>query len=135
MMSKTVKANLFNPACASRDVLELIGGKWSMLIVCVLYDKTTRTGDIKRMVGGISQKMLTQTLREMEHNGLVSRISYPEVPPRVEYKLTPLGRSLGELVVLMEAWIEEHYPAILKARNTASRGVSTDSSQVNVARH
>jgi DNA-binding HxlR family transcriptional regulator len=119
-MAKKVKANLFNPACASRDVMELIGGKWSMLIVCVLYDNTTRTGEIKRMVGGISQKMLTQTLREMEHNGLVNRISYPEVPPRVEYGLTRLGRSLGDLVVLMEAWIVEHYPAILKARNNSS---------------
>lgn len=110
------KANLFNPNCPSRDVLELIGGKWSMLILCILYDNTTRTGEIKRMVGGISQKMLTQVLREMEYNGLVNRISYPEVPPRVEYELSKLGRSLGELVVMMEQWIVRNHPAILKAR-------------------
>lgn len=115
---KEKKANLFNPNCASRDVLELIGGKWSMLILCVLYDNTSRTGEIKRMIGGISQKMLTQTLRAMEYNGLVRRISYPEVPPRVEYALTPLGRSLGKLVVKMEKWIVTHHPVILKARRS-----------------
>ncbi len=114
------KANLFNPNCPSRDVLELVGGKWSMLILCILYDNTTRTGEIKRMVGGISQKMLTQVLREMEYNGLVNRISYPEVPPRVEYELTKLGRSLGELVVMMEQWIVKNHPAILKARKKTS---------------
>jgi DNA-binding HxlR family transcriptional regulator len=110
------KANLFNPNCPSRDVLELIGSKWSMLLLCALYDRKTRTGQLKRMVGGISQKMLTQTLREMQRDGLVRRISYPEVPPRVEYELTELGYSLGELVVKMERWIVNHHFDILKAR-------------------
>ncbi len=115
------KANLFNPECPSRDVLELIGGKWSMLILCVLYDSKTRTGELKRTVRGISQKMLTQTLREMEKNGLVKRISYPEVPPRVEYELTALGHSLAGLVVKMEQWIVENFPDILKMRKRAAR--------------
>jgi DNA-binding HxlR family transcriptional regulator len=116
MPTKPKKANLFDPNCPSRDVLELIGSKWSMLLLCALYDSKTRTGQLKRRVQGISQKMLTQTLREMQQNGIVKRISYPEVPPRVEYELTELGYSLAGLVVRMEQWIVKHHPIILKAR-------------------
>jgi DNA-binding HxlR family transcriptional regulator len=116
MPTKPKKANLFDPNCSSRDVLELIGSKWSMLLLCALYDSKTRTGQLKRRVQGISQKMLTQTLREMQQNGIVKRISYPEVPPRVEYELTELGYSLAGLVVRMEQWIVKHHPIILKAR-------------------
>jgi DNA-binding HxlR family transcriptional regulator len=121
--SRPKKANLFDPNCTSRDVLELIGSKWSMLLLCALYDSKTRTGELKRKVGGISQKMLTQTLREMQRDGIVNRISYPEVPPRVEYELTSLGHSLGELVVKMEHWIVKHHPIILKARRGAQTKV------------
>jgi DNA-binding HxlR family transcriptional regulator len=116
MPNKPRKADLFDPNCSSRDVLELIGSKWSMLLLCALYDSKTRTGQLKRKIQGISQKMLTQTLREMQQNGIVKRISYPEVPPRVEYELTELGYSLAQLVVKMEQWIVKHYPIILKAR-------------------
>ena len=116
MPTKPKEADLFDPNCSSRDVLELIGSKWSMLLLCALYDSKTRTGQLKRRVQGISQKMLTQTLREMQQNGIVKRISYPEVPPRVEYELTELGYSLAGLVVRMEQWIVKHHPIILKAR-------------------
>jgi len=115
-MPKRPKADLFDPNCPSRDVLELVGSKWSMLLLCALYDSKTRTGQLKRKLQGISQKMLTQTLREMQLNGIVKRISYPEVPPRVEYELTKLGYSLAELVVKMEQWIVEHHSVFLKAR-------------------
>jgi len=127
------KARLFDPSCPSRDVLELIGGKWSMLIVCALYDQKTRTGELKRIVQGISQKMLTQTLRDLEFNGLVRRISYPEVPPRVEYELTDLGQALAGLVVQMERWIVEHFPQILRAQRRSRRG--SESSSPHPARH
>jgi DNA-binding HxlR family transcriptional regulator len=73
--------------------------------------------------------MLTQTLREMQQNGIVKRISYPEVPPRVEYDLTELGHSLAELVVKMEQWIVKHYPIILKAREKRLTVKSGDGSQ------
>ena|SRR5262249_11082562 len=116
MTKKLKKADLFDPNCSSRDVLELIGNKWTMLLLCALYDSKTRTGQLKRKLEGISQKMLTQTLREMQQHGIVKRISYPEVPPRVEYELTDLGYSLAELVVKMERWIVKHHSVLLAAQ-------------------
>src|SRR5499425_1954105 len=121
MRKKPKKANLFDPNCSSRDVLELIGNKWTMLLLCALYDSKTRTGQLKRKLEGISQKMLTQTLREMQQHGIVKRISYPEVPPRVKYELTELGYSLAELVVKMERWIVKHHSIILKAKRERTR--------------
>ena len=120
MAAKPRKANLFDPNCPSRDVLELIGSKWSMLLLCALYDSKSRTGQLKRTLNGISQKMLTQTLRQMQQNGIVRRISYPEVPPRVEYELTEIGYSLAKLVIKMEQWIVKHHSVILKERKKCS---------------
>jgi|SRR5215467_10718402 len=121
MANKPPKANLFDPNCSSRAFLELVASKWCVLLICALYDSKTRTGQLKRKLQGISQKMLTQTLREMQQNGIVKRISYPEVPPRVEYELTELGHSLAELVVKMEQWIAKHHLIILKARKERSQ--------------
>src|SRR6187455_650549 len=103
------KANPFNPDCPSQEILALIGSKWSMLLLCVLRDGPTRSGELARRTGGISQKMLTQTLRELERHGIVHRRDYQEVPPRVEYSLTPLGRSLATLIVDIENWVTANY--------------------------
>ncbi|QLF68306.1 helix-turn-helix transcriptional regulator [Peteryoungia desertarenae] len=109
-------ADPYNMDCPSRDVLDLIGGKWAILILCCLQQGAVRTGVLMRAINGISQKMLTQTLRDMERDGLIERISYPEVPPRVEYRLTELGASLSELARAMEQWVVTHYPEIMENR-------------------
>lgn len=106
------RADLYNPKCPSRKILQLIGSKWSMLLLCTLREGPVRTGALRRTVAGISQKMLTQTLRDLERHGLIERINYDEVPPRVEYKLTRLGRSLSDLIDEIESWIESHYPRL-----------------------
>jgi len=102
-------ADPFNAGCPSQDILALIGGKWSMLLLCILGEGPVRTGELGRRAGGISQKMLTQTLRELERHGIVHRRDYAEVPPRVEYSLTPLGKSLAALVRKIEEWVESNY--------------------------
>lgn len=103
------RANPFNPSCPSQDILALIGGKWSMLLLCILADGPVRTGELARRAGGISQKMLTQTLRQLERHGIVQRRDFSEVPPRVEYSLTALGRSLSGLIRQIEGWVESNY--------------------------
>ena len=115
------KADPFNASCPSQDILALIGGKWSMLLLCILSEGPVRNGELARRAGGISQKMLTQTLRELERDGLVERTVHPVVPPHVEYRLTPLGRSLGQPLDAICAWAEAHLPQMLAARARSDR--------------
>jgi DNA-binding HxlR family transcriptional regulator len=127
-----MKADLFSLACPSRDILAIVGGKWAMLIVCVLADGPVRTGILRRRIQGVSQKMLTQTLRDLERHGILLRIDHAEVPPHVEYRLTAMGESLSALVREMESWVVRHYPKLsgavsafdarsLRARSKARR--------------
>lgn len=101
--------NVYNRDCPSQGILALIGSKWSMLILCSLRAGPRRTHELKRRLTGVSSKMLTQTLRELERHGIVHREDFAEVPPRVEYRLTTLGRSLATLVVNIEDWVTTHY--------------------------
>jgi DNA-binding HxlR family transcriptional regulator len=117
-------ANPFNPMCPSQDILALIGSKWSMLLLCILGDGPVRSGELGRRAGGISQKMLTQTLRELERHGIVARKDYGEVPPRVEYSLTPLGRSLAQLVRRIEEWVESNYSKMTRVARSHGAGAS-----------
>ena len=117
-------ANPFIASCPSQDILALIGGKWSMLLLCILGDGPVRSGELGRRAGGISQKMLTQTLRELERHGIVSRKDYGEVPPRVEYSLTPLGRSLAQLVRRIEEWVESNYSKMTRVARSYDTGAS-----------
>lgn len=100
---------------AVNAVLGRVGDKWSVLIISILGDGTFRFNELKRMVGGISQRMLTLTLRGLERDGLVTRTVFPTVPPRVEYELTALGHSLREPVYALAAWALEHQPEIAEA--------------------
>ena len=101
---------------AVSSVLARVGDKWSVLIIVVLGDGPKRFNEIKRMVGGISQRMLTLTLRGLERDGLVTRTVFPTIPPRVDYELTSLGRSLWQAVEPLGAWARGHVKHIIKAR-------------------
>lgn len=101
---------------AVSSILARVGDKWSVLIIVLLGDGPRRFNEIKRMVGGISQRMLTLTLRGLERDGLVKRTQFPTIPPRVEYQLTPLGRSLWEAVKPLGNWAQAHVKHIARAR-------------------
>ncbi len=96
------------PACPVETTLTLIGDKWKVLIVRDLLPGTKRFGELKKSIGGVSQKVLTAQLRDMEKNGLVNRVVYAEVPPKVEYSLTALGRSLKPVLDALRNWGEEY---------------------------
>ena len=109
--------------CAGvNDVLSRIGDKWSVLIVMMLSAGPRRFSELKRMVDGISQRMLTLTLRGLERDGLVTRTVTPTIPPRVDYELTALGRSLQGPVVAMGQWAQANRPAIDAARASYDAG-------------
>jgi DNA-binding HxlR family transcriptional regulator len=99
------------PACPVETTLLLIGSKWKVLILRDLAGGRRRFGELRRSLGGISQKVLTSNLREMEADGLLTRTAYPEVPPRVEYELTPLGASLAPVLDALRDWGEGYQAA------------------------
>jgi DNA-binding HxlR family transcriptional regulator len=110
--------------CPVRNVLDRVGDKWSILIISILGEYgTLRFNQINHKIGNISQKMLTVTLKTLEADGLVSRKLYPEIPPRVEYTLTPIGTSLLPAIENLTKWAHEHMPAILANRKQYSEGV------------
>jgi DNA-binding HxlR family transcriptional regulator len=106
------------PACQARDILGRVGDKWSLYVISQLGEHTLRFTDLKRRVDGISQRMLTVTLRGLERDGIVARTVYPVVPPRVEYALTPMGATLLETVGALINWVEDHLGEIESARET-----------------
>jgi DNA-binding HxlR family transcriptional regulator len=102
--------------CPSRKVLDLIADKWVVLVVRALSFGTRRHGELGRTIEGISEKMLSQTLRRLERDGLIARKVYPVIPPKVEYSLTDLGWSLNEVVESLSRWAEGHIPEVEAAR-------------------
>jgi DNA-binding HxlR family transcriptional regulator len=98
------------------SVLARVGDKWSVLVIMLLGDGPRRFNELKRTIGGISQRMLTLTLRGLERDGLVTRTVFPTIPPRVDYELTDLGRGLSKPVRALGQWAFEHLPEIERAR-------------------
>jgi DNA-binding HxlR family transcriptional regulator len=115
-------ADVFDPRCPSRTVLDLIGGRWTVLVIGALELGPRRFGQLERTAGGISAKVLTQVLRALERDGIVTRTLYPEVPPHTEYELTPLGRELIAPLAALRAWAEAHIEEIARHREGVEAG-------------
>jgi DNA-binding HxlR family transcriptional regulator len=115
--------------CPFRNVLDQIGDKWSFLILAVLEDSPKRFNEIKRQVGGISHRVLTRKLRDLERDGYLSRTVHPVRPPRVEYRLTPLGRSLLKPINQFLNWTLKAFPDIQRAREVFDRSAAKAASR------
>lgn len=111
--------NVFVADCPARLAIDLLGDKWSLVTISALRHGPRRHGELARMIGGISRKMLTQTLNRLKRHGLVGRRVYAESPPRVEYELSELGRTLVEPIAVLTRWAEEHGPDVVVASEGA----------------
>lgn len=110
------KGNLFAEKCPSRQVLSHVTSRWGVLILVALMDGTHRFSQLRRRIGGVSERMLAQTLQYLENDGFILRTAYPVVPPHVEYSLTPLGREVSERVRVLAGWIEDNIDIIVTAQ-------------------
>ena len=109
--------NLFAEQCPSREVLKHVTSRWGVLILVALRDGTHRFSDLRRKMGGVSEKMLAQSLQALDQDGFINRVSYPVVPPHVEYSLTPLGEQVSDKVAALADWIEMNLPQVLAQRD------------------
>ena len=114
--TKGRRGDAYSASCPTRLVLDQIGEKWTVLILGVLIRQPTRFNELKRRIDGVSQKMLGQTLKKMERNGLVSRRVFATVPVTVEYSITPLGQTLSVTVEALRRWAEEHSGEVTRAQ-------------------
>jgi DNA-binding HxlR family transcriptional regulator len=124
-MSEYGPGDLFLADCPARLAVDLIADKWTVVVLSGLSKGPVRHGDLIDLIGGISRKMLTQTLRRLEVHGLVRRHAYAEVPPRVEYELTPLGATLIEPIHVLTEWARANGDAVLDALDANSSQHST----------
>lgn len=114
----TVNPGVYSGPCAARELLDRIADKWATLIIGALASagRPVRFTELRSAIHGISQKMLTQTLRDLERDGLVARTAYAVIPPRVEYSVTPLGATLTEPLAALTQWAEQHMAAVREAQ-------------------
>ena len=121
LSAKFERGDLFATPCPSRDVLKHVCSRWGVLILIALRSGTHRFSELRRKMGGVSEKMLSQSLRSLTEDGFVSRQSYPVVPPYVEYSLTPLGEEVALKVEDLADWIESNLLRVLEARATVDQ--------------
>jgi len=110
--------------CPIRNVLDEVGNKWSLLVMLSLVGKRRRFMDVKRSIGDITQRVLTQTLRKLERDGYINRQVYPTSPPTVEYWLTPMGKSLLEPMAQLVMWANAHFDEVMKSRSKFDGAIS-----------
>lgn len=115
---KLQRGNLLAADCPSREVLKHVTSRWGVLVLIALEGRTQRFSELRRMIGGVSERMLAQTLQWLEGDGLVDRVAYPVVPPHVEYSLSPLGVEAASRVRALADWIETSLPRISGTRTT-----------------
>lgn len=114
----------YDPDCPTRVLLDRVGDKWTVLVIGALADGPMRFSALRDRVGGVSGKVLTATLRALARDGLVTRTAYPTIPPRVDYELTDLGRSLREPLDVLRDWSERHIAAVIAHREEFDDGDS-----------
>ncbi len=110
------RGDLFATQCPSRDVLKHVTSRWGVLVLVALMEGTHRFSELRRKMGGVSEKMLAQTLQHLEKDGFIDRVSHPVVPPHVEYSLTSLGKEISQQVGSLADWIEHNMSRIAKAQ-------------------
>ena len=114
------RGEVFAAACPSRAILNHVTSRWGVLVLVALREGTHRFSELRRKIGGVSEKMLAQTLQQLEQDGFIDRVSHPVVPPHVEYNLTPLGEGIGKEVESLTDWIETNLPKIMLAQQKRS---------------
>lgn len=114
--SKVQAPDIFSEECPSREILSHVTSPWGSLILVLLLKKTYRFGELKKSIGGISEKMLAQNLKQLEQDGFVLRKDYQEIPPKVDYSLTPLGREGATHVQTLATWVAKHFPEVMSHR-------------------
>lgn len=114
--SKPPKGDVLSILCPSRKVLDHVTSTWGSLVMVVLLEKTHRFSELRRKIGGVSEKMLAQTLQNLEADGFVLRKAYPVIPPKVEYSLTPMGREVAEYLEALVRCVEANVQKVMQAR-------------------
>ena len=118
------RGDAFDPDCPTRLVLDRVGDKWTVLVIDALSDGPLRFTQLRDRIGGVAPKVLTQTLRTLERDGLLTRTVHAQVPPRVDYEVTELGRSLSGPLAALTDWAETHVGRILRAREDYERATA-----------
>ena len=116
-MTETLTPDVNRVDCPSRIILEHVTSRWGVLVLAALLDRSYRFSELRRHVGGVSEKMLAQTLQALERDGFVLRDAKPVIPPRVDYSLTPLGQEVAAKVHSLAHWVESRVPAVMEARD------------------